>query len=175
MTSITTTAERQFAVKSWLLGAVKDRRAAREEWAAHDVALLHCGGIFSAVRIPSNLVWAAAGTEKLAAVDAFLRRWFTDGAMFMDLHAHHYYALVPASTARQWNARELPGVECLGHDHYLGVPAVRCTEPRGRAYWCLSMDSPGCLCYVDEVEQLLRRAQEARGESVAVTASDEER
>ncbi|MET9818363.1 hypothetical protein [Streptomyces sp. NPDC006355] len=163
-TSVVMPAERQLAVGHWLLTAAEDREKALRQWDGQDVALLACGGIFSAVRAPAALVWAAVGTEDLDDVDDRLRKWFDGGAVFMDLHGLHYYALVPGSTASRWRERDYPGVACLGRDHYLGVPAARSVERRGRAYWCVPMDSPGDLCYVDEVTELLRTGQAARRE-----------
>lgn len=162
-TAVATVLERQLAVAHWLLSAADDREWARSQWEdAGGVALLACGGIFSAVRIPAHLVWAAARTQHLKEVDAALSRWFDGGAVFMDLHSNLYYVLVPASTEWRWTQREYRGVECLGRDAFLGVPAVRLTEPVGRSYWCVPMDSPGDLCYVDEVEQLLKESRAAR-------------
>jgi hypothetical protein len=164
-TAVVRTLERQLAVSHWLLGAADDRDLARSQWQeAGGVALLACGGIFSAVRAPAHLVWAAAGSEDLATVDDHLRRWLDGGAVFMDLYLTMYYFLVPSSTAWKWSERDYPGVACLGRDHYLGVPALCLTERRGRSYWCVPMDHPGDLCYVDEVEQLLKEGRAARGE-----------
>ncbi|PAZ16592.1 hypothetical protein CLM62_06480 [Streptomyces sp. SA15] len=164
--NLTTLPERQLAVSHWLLGAADDRDHARAQWVEQEIALLACGSIFAAVRIPAGLVWAAAKTQELKEVDAFLRRWFDGGAVFMDLHALLYCALVPGSTGWRWNDREFPGVGCVGRDKFLGVPAVHLTEPAARAYWCLPMDSPGDLCYLDEVEELIRTGQAARSQGV---------
>ena len=160
--AVTTLLERQLAVEHWLLGATEDRATARGQWAALDVALLSLGGILSAVRAPARMVWSAAGTDELRAVDAHLRKWFDGGAVFMDLHATQYYFLVPGSTPWPWTDRQFPGVERLGRDHFLGVPAPRLTKPRGRSYWCVPMDSPGDLCYPDEVVELLKVGRAAR-------------
>jgi hypothetical protein len=157
-------AERQLAVSHWLLTAAQDRETARHQWDTQGVALLTCGGVLSAVRIPARLVWAAVGTDQLEEVDNHLRKWFDGGAVFMDLHALHYYALVPGSTPNRWPEREYPGVACLGQDHYLGVPALDLLEPRGRSYWCVPMDGPGDLCYVDEVTELLKAGRAAKCE-----------
>lgn len=156
-TAVVTVLERQLAVAHWLLSAAEDQSTARDQWQdASGVALLAGGGIISAVRAPAQLVWAAAGTEELTAVDNHLRRWLDGGAVFMDRYSALYYFLVPGSTTWKWSDRELPGVECLGRDWYLGVPAMYFTEPHERSYWCVPMDSPGNLCYPDEVEALLR-------------------
>lgn len=167
--AVVMTRERRLAVEHWLLGAAENRDLAREQWErAEGLALLACGGVLGAVRVPARLVWAAAGTIELRETDAFLRRWSLGGGVFMDLHSHMYYFLVPGSTARQWTGSEFPDVACLGRDHYLGVPAVDRTEPRGRCYWCVPMDGPGDLCYAPEVWQLLQRAREALQEAPCV-------
>ena len=160
---VTTRPERYLAVTHWLLGAAKDRDQVRAQWEElGGIALLPCGGLFSAVRVPANLVWAAAGAQDLENVDVYLTNWFDGGAVFMDLHALLYYFLVPSSTAWRWPEREFPGVSCLGRNTYLGVPAVQLTQPKGSAYWCLPMDSAGDLCYVDEVEQLIKAGRANR-------------
>lgn len=149
-------AERQLSVSHWLLGAAADPAAARAQWVEQGVALLACGGIFSAVRIPARLVWAAADSCELGAVDAFLGRWLDGGAVLMDVHAHLYYFLVPRSAAgrrEEWDCR---GLEVLGRNAYLGIPATHLTEPRGRSYWCVPMEAPGDLCCTDEVGELIR-------------------
>ncbi|MER6622006.1 hypothetical protein [Streptomyces sp. NPDC000931] len=165
-TSVVRNLERQLAVAHWLLSAAEDRDLVRAQWEdGGGVALLACGGTLGAVRVPAGLVWAAAGTEELKEVDAFLCRWFFGGAVFMDLHSHLYYFLVPGTAAVKWTGAEFPGVACLGRNHFLGVPAVRLTEPRGRSYWCVPMDGPGDLCYISEVWQLLRKGLAARQET----------
>jgi hypothetical protein len=153
--------ERQLAVSHWLLTAADDREMARSQWAEQGIALLCCGGVLSAMRIPARLVWAAAGTEDLKEVDDFLGRFFSGGAVFMDLHSQLYYALVGGNTRWPWKERDFLGVERLGRDAFLGVPAVHLTEPRGRAYWCIPMESPGALTYMDQVAALCYRGRTA--------------
>ncbi|MGK5500421.1 hypothetical protein ACSNOF_21180, partial [Streptomyces sp. URMC 125] len=57
----------------------------------------------------------------------------------------------------------LPGVTCLGRDHYLGVPAVHRTEPRGRSWWCVPMDTPGKLCDPASVRELVSFGLDRQG------------
>jgi len=148
--------EQQVAVKLWLLAAARDREEAREQWRQPDgIALLPCGQRFSAVRIPARVVWAALKTDVLRDVDERMNKWFDGGAVLMDLHSHMYYALVPSEAEWTWTDRECPGVGLLGGNSLLGIPAVQRTEPRGRAYWCMPMETPGDLCHLDEVEQLV--------------------
>jgi hypothetical protein len=149
---------------TWLANAADDPRSALSQWETQGLAPLACGRIFSAVRIPARLVWAAAGTQNLNGVNAFISWWFYTGAAFMDLHTLSCYALVRHTVPWRWSDRELPGVEHLGSDNHLQVPAPRLTESKGRAYWCRPMESPGELCYMDEVAELVRTGLAVRGE-----------
>lgn len=159
--------ERQLAVSHWLLSVARDKRTARIQWQEHGVALLACGRTFAAVRLPAGLVHAAAGSHVPEAVDAYLRR-VLDGPVFTDRYAQLYYALVPASTRLRWPVDDLPGTDCLGLDHYLGVPAVDITDPeRGRSYWCVPMDSPGELCDPADVARLVREGYRCQDEEGA--------
>lgn len=169
--AVVTMRERHLAVSHWLLQAAEDVHAARAMWedATSGIALLRCGGLIGAVRIPGRLVWAALGTRELEEVDARLVSWFYGGAVFMDLHSALYYALVPGSTYRRWEGAEFQDVACLGADSYVGVPAPHLTEPRGRAYWCVSPDGPGELCDVAEVWQLLHRGRAVLADAACAT------
>lgn len=138
--------ERDLAVSHWLLAAAGDQERARAEWREHGVALLAAGGIFAAIRISGDLVRVAAKADEDRAVDDFLRRALEGGPVFRDRIWDMYYVLVPGSTAWWWKARAWPGVDCLGRDCYLGVPAPDRERWRGRTYWCVPMDSPGELC-----------------------------
>lgn len=48
--------ERELAVSHWLLAAAQEVKEARKEWAVAGIALLRCGGIFSAIRVPAEVV-----------------------------------------------------------------------------------------------------------------------
>ncbi|MFJ3249035.1 hypothetical protein [Streptomyces sp. NPDC086782] len=146
--ALVTARERRLAVSHWLLVAARDRDVARADWKAQGVALLALGGIFAAVRMPGELVRAAARAEDEKGVDAFLRRALEGGPVCRARHSDWYYALVPGSTEwrRPPSSQAFPSLDCLGRDCYLGVPAVDRTEPEGSVYWCSPMDSPGELC-----------------------------
>ncbi|GAA0907631.1 hypothetical protein [Streptomyces thermoalcalitolerans] len=165
--------ERQLAVAHWLLSAARDRDAARREWLLQGAALLACGGIFAAVRLPGDLVRAAAQTSDEAEVNGFLRHALDGGPVIHSRYADHYYALVPGSTAWRRPPRAFPGLECLGRDCFLGVPAVDRTEPKGRAYWAVPMDSPGELCDPRLVWAMVQLAQERHQAVEAAGAADE--
>ncbi|MEU8538895.1 hypothetical protein AB0C52_02670 [Streptomyces sp. NPDC048717] len=176
--AVVSRAERRASVRDWLLSAAPKPREAADEWRDYGIAVLACGGTLSAVRVSADLVFAAAGvegpaakagTEQITAVDVFLSDWFDGGAVVMDISARLYYFLVPPLTGRRWDPQghPHPDAEILGRDSYLGVPVVDHTEPMGRAYWAVEMDSPGDLCWPDEVASLLHRGQAALGGPLA--------
>ncbi|PJE96331.1 hypothetical protein CUT44_17510 [Streptomyces carminius] len=136
------------AAARWLLGAAPDRAAARAEWETHGVALLWCGEVFSAVRLPAALVYAATAAREPGAVDARLRDALCGGPVFAGAYWRRYYALVRAGAEREWAwERDRTGAECLGEGTRLGVPHPDLTECRpGRAYWCVPPRCPGPLC-----------------------------
>lgn len=153
--AITTGAERQLAVRHWLLSAADDIAAARNDWAARGVTMLRCGTLFSAVRIPAETVHAAFRTDDATATDTYLGAALQGGPVLVDTARERYYALVPASTCRSWNVL---GSECLGRDSYLGVPRPDVTRDivgMTRSYWSVPMDSPGMLCAPGAVSQLI--------------------
>lgn len=137
----------------WLLSAAPDRGAARQEWYERSVALLPCGELFSAVRIPAALVHAAACTTDEAVIDVYLAGALLDGPVICDRYAGWYYALVPASTALRW---DVPDLLCLGRESSLGVPRPGLTGAgRERLYWSVPTDPAGRLCLPDAVTQLV--------------------
>ncbi|MFG2406855.1 hypothetical protein ACGFR8_21385 [Streptomyces brevispora] len=143
--------ERHLAVEHWLLSAARDRKAARTEWNQRNVALLPCGTLFSAVRVPAALVQAAAGSTDLPVIDAFLGHALLEGPVICDRYADWYYALVPASTADRWKTLD---AVCLGRESSLGVPRPGRTAG-ARVYWSVPMDSPAMLCTPHAVTQLI--------------------
>ncbi|MFJ1695632.1 hypothetical protein ACIOHC_10855 [Streptomyces sp. NPDC088252] len=151
MTTLTTGVERRLAVEHWLLSTVPDRNRVRAEWEGRPFALLPCGALFAAVRIPSSVVRAAAGSDDQEDVDRFLAEALMDGPVICDRYAARYYALVPASAARRW---DVPDTVCLGKGSELGVPRPGVTAGDGaRVYWSVPMDSAGVLCPPAAVSQ----------------------
>ncbi|MGI5193050.1 hypothetical protein ACQEVY_05310 [Streptomyces sp. CA-288835] len=152
---VTTRAERELVTAHWLLAAADSHDEARAQWHRHGLALLRCGTLFSAVRIPARLVHAAAGSEDPATVDAFLAEALHGGPVICARRGRHFYALVPASTAARWRQ---PGAECLGRDTYLGVPrpdAVGLDHQAWASYWSVAMPSAAELCTPTAVAQLV--------------------
>jgi hypothetical protein len=131
------------------------------------------GILFSAVRLPGDLVTAAAGVSRLADVDGFLDEVLDGGPVICDPRGHRYYALVPGSMPGRWRdaAEEWRtlGVACLGRGTYLGVPKVQAVEfdPEGQiSYWSVPMPSAAVLCRRLAVARLIaagkcRMAEEA--------------
>ncbi|MFJ5035552.1 hypothetical protein ACIQB5_47875 [Streptomyces sp. NPDC088560] len=165
---VVTAAERRLAVEHWLLMATDDWQRARQEWRRDGVALLRCGGLFSAIRISAPVVHAAAGTDDPTAVDHYLAQVLLGGPVFTDRSNLRYYVLVGNSTGlrREWTLRR-DDAEFMGRGHYVGVPAVDATSREvAGSYWCVEMASAGELAAPDVASQLVRigRFRLARGE-----------
>ncbi|MFB7552966.1 hypothetical protein [Streptomyces sp. NPDC056154] len=107
---------------------MQDRKRVRAEWDERPFALLPCGALFAAVRIPSTVVQAAAGSDDQEDVDHYLAEALMEGPVICDRYAARYYALVPASTARRW---DVPDTVCLGKGSELGVPRPGVTAGDG--------------------------------------------
>ncbi|MEV6776113.1 hypothetical protein [Streptomyces syringium] len=79
-------------------------------------------------------------------------------AVIADPARHWYYVLVPPGTAAGWTVR---GIECLGRNHFLGVPAPHRVDPPG-SYWLLTApDSNSTLCDPGAVHGLIRAQRTA--------------
>ncbi|WP_327315908.1 hypothetical protein [Streptomyces sp. NBC_01235] len=140
------------SVATWLLRAADDVDSARAEWETRKVALLRCGRVFAAIRLPADIVFAAARSERPVLVGHYLAVALHGGAVFVDKTAAWYYCLVPPGTCRDWR---MPGTDCLDDDHFLGVPRVDVTGPENRSYWCVVPAFPEALCRPDAVAHLV--------------------
>jgi hypothetical protein len=168
-----TTADRRLATEHWLLAAHPSPEQARKEWGQRGgVALLPLGTLFSAVRIPRELVLSAANVEESGdylvdvMVDHFLFEALHGAPVICDLHQARYYALVPASMPAKWHKAAADwralGVDCLGRGTLLGVPNVKAKKPdatKWASYWAVAMDSPGELCEPLAVARLIAAGQ----------------
>jgi hypothetical protein len=146
--------ERVLLVEEWLLGAAPDVRQARWEWGEGGLTFLRCGGLFTAIRLPGDLVQAAAASSNPTEMDAYLAE-VLDGPVIAS--RGRYYALVAPSTGVEWKH---PGAECLAWGT-LGVPPVtrtNCEDSLG--YWAVPMRRPRELCDTNAVLQLVRLAQQ---------------
>jgi hypothetical protein len=163
---IFTRRERELAAAHWLLAAASDAGRACAEWAEQGVALLRCGVLFAAVRIPETLVYAAAGTNAWQDVAGFLAEAPSGGPAFVHPRGGNYYALTAGSVARCWPYGD---AVCLGGDTYLGVPATdrNAPTPAFDAYWAVPMGAPGTLCAAGDVAQLVSSGQATAGKKAA--------
>lgn len=164
-----TSADRRLATEHWLLSTLDEvhRDRARVEWQEHQVALMPLGTLFSAVRLPGDVVLAAAGLRwEPPQVDAFLDEVLDGGPVICDPPGHRYYALVPASMPEKYQQaaddwRPL-GIDCLGRGAFLGVPKVDVVEFDQRScvsYWSVPMASAATLCHPLHVARLIAAGQ----------------
>ncbi|MGX2996790.1 hypothetical protein JNUCC64_21370 [Streptomyces sp. JNUCC 64] len=145
------------------LAVVLGTAEVREQWVRRGVAVVRCGGAFGAVRVPAELVHAAAGTEVPAGVRVHLAATVR-GPVVGDRVSGHFYPLVPARAwpPHQEAARAVPGARYLGPGAFLGVPPPGLTDPAaGRCYWAVPpdpVDGRSALCPPEAVARLLRTA-----------------
>ncbi|MEU3402139.1 hypothetical protein [Streptomyces filamentosus] len=162
---------REAGAETWLILAARDAVKARQEWAEYGVTLLRCGTHFTAVRIPTDIVLAAAGTSDRAGVATYLAKAL-DGPCFFDGDNRAFYTLTPLSTAHRW---DLLDTEALGAGFFLKVPATTITgpDPRCAAYWVVPMDGPAALCDPETVRRLVQRGRIRRSEAAASEAGED--
>lgn len=114
--------------------------------------MLPLGGLFDAVRLPAEVVHAAAASEDHENVAAYLAE-VLDGPVIHD-PCTWYYALVPPQTTATWRS---PFARCIGRGSWVGVPPTdRCAPLRFGPYWIVSMAHAGDLCSAVSVTKLIR-------------------
>ncbi|MFD9562609.1 hypothetical protein [Streptomyces sp. NPDC059994] len=144
------------AITDWLASAHGVPAQARREFDV-GIALVPTGTKFDAIRLPADLVHAAAGSKDPDAVAVFLAEVLEDGAVIHDAYGVGvwYYALVPLGTHAAWL---VPGVECLEPGTWLGVPRVDLTARPG-PYWALPPSTVGSVCSARGVADLAALGQ----------------
>ncbi|WP_371652533.1 MULTISPECIES: hypothetical protein [unclassified Streptomyces] len=151
------------AITDWLASAHDVPAQARREFAV-GVALVPTGEKFDAIRLPADIVHAAAGGEDPDTVASFLAEALEDGAVIHDAYGVGvwYYALVPPGTHAAWR---VPRVECLRPGTWLGMPRIDLTARPG-PYWTLPPNAVGSVCAARAVADLValgqRRLRQAR-------------
>ncbi|MEC3997214.1 hypothetical protein VSR01_28410 [Actinacidiphila sp. DG2A-62] len=145
------------AVADWLSAAASHRQRTHEEWRKQGIALIQCGPLFSAVRIPADLVWSAAGSTDAETVARLLADTLR-GGVFAQAAGRRYYALVEPDAGR--HSRETDA-EVLGAGTYLGVPAVDRTAAGTAAFWVVPVVRPGALCAARDVAELVAAGRAA--------------
>jgi hypothetical protein len=152
---VLTPADMDRLISEWLARAHPVPQQARTEWSKQGVALLPLGGLFAAVRLPGELVYAALRCEDPDQVAAALRVWLRGPV----IHDHRtagatYYALINwgAGVIQQMDQEE--DAPCLGQGTYLGVPRIDRREPPG-TYWVVAPQHDGDLCRPAAVRSLI--------------------
>lgn len=170
------TSDRRLAVEHWLLSTLPQERRARTrlQWREQGVAMLPLGTLFSAIRIPSDIVLAAACTTWNPAIVDPLLAEVLGGPVICDPRGHRYYALVPASVPRTWHEAaddwRVVDVDVLGHGTLFGVPPVdrnRFDPTTALSYWSVPMESTDVLCRPLPVARLISAGREAMSEREA--------
>ncbi|WP_328553113.1 hypothetical protein [Streptomyces sp. NBC_00358] len=109
------------------------------------------------------MVFAAAGTEELPAVEEYLAEAIR-GPVFMDLNPHRYHALIPpradirperAGGRRDRHVAHLDETTCVGVPH----PSVRAPAEATSSHWCVPLDPAGDLCAPDALDLMIRAAR----------------
>ncbi|MFI1887386.1 hypothetical protein [Streptomyces jumonjinensis] len=134
----------------WLAEALDDPADALAAWDDGSHAILPAGWRFDTVRIPAELVHAAADS----AIHSTLAEHLADfgGPVICD-PARWYYALVPPQTSETW-ASGL--AHCLSRGAWLGVPRTDLSE-HAHLHWCVPMEYPARLCDPGAVAALIER------------------
>ncbi|MGW1039310.1 hypothetical protein [Streptomyces sp. NPDC002547] len=152
--------DRRLAAEHWMLSSVDDPKRVRQEWNVDGVAMLPLGTLFSAVRLPADLVLAIIGGQAPSRdVDQLLDE-VLDGPVICDPRHQRYYVVVPASMPRTWHRAaddwSEVDVDCLGRGTYLGVPKLDALELRTlTTYWSVPMKSAAALCSPLAVARLI--------------------
>lgn len=146
----------------WLASQENDPAATRRQWWENQPALIHLGLHFEAIRLPAAILHRIAGANSRDRIESTLRDRGIDSAVIADSPRRWYYALVPPGTAAQWRVR---GIEALGADSLLGVPAPHYSEGPG-TYWLLAPpDNDSMLCDPDAVRKLISSDRQAEGDA----------
>ncbi|MFC5720597.1 hypothetical protein ACFP1Z_10530 [Streptomyces gamaensis] len=149
-----------YRAAQWLTDQADDPAEAGSHWRRGEPALLRLGHRMEAVRLPRAVVDRAAGFREHDRIEEALAGCGVTHAVFADAGPRWYYALVPVGTRAHWDVR---GIDCLGEDSYLGVPAPFQGEPPG-AHWLLTPPhATDMLCRPQQLKALISMDPEAAG------------
>jgi hypothetical protein len=130
-------------ITEWLAREHPVPSQAIAEWRTHGLAMLPMGGRLAAIRLPGDLVHAAAGSAGREQVSAFLAELLEGPVLHDGRGIGTYYALIAWHDGLAWNHEaEAP---CLAVGHYVGVPRVDCIAPP-YPYWVVAPRHSDDLC-----------------------------
>ncbi len=123
----------------------------------HGVALLPLGERFAAVRMASDVIHAAVGTDHLDDVAVILGE-LLGGSIIYDrrVAGGTYYALIQGHAGLVWAYEDV--ATCLAHGTYLGVPRLDRQQPPG-TYWVIPPRYEGDLCAPRSIIALVEAGQ----------------
>ncbi|MCX5285705.1 hypothetical protein [Streptomyces sp. NBC_00198] len=151
-------------ITSWLSLSHQVPKEALRDWQETGVAILAMGSRLAAVRLSGELVRAATGMQEPRAIAAVLEARL-GGAVIHDSRPDLFYPLIDAHAALTWDdSRRAP---CLGDGVYVGVPALRRTQPPG-PYWAVLPRYEGDLCHPGALRELVARGEHALEDLVEI-------
>ncbi|WP_159046318.1 DUF6415 family natural product biosynthesis protein [Streptomyces sp. MMG1121] len=142
-------------MENWLLpAAVSDADRVRTEWETQGAAVLRCGTRFCAICVPLDVAEAAAGCTTPDEVDAYLAGALLRAPVIRSQLGQWLFVLCEPDTVKDW---KVPGTECLGDGHLLGVPRPDMVGLPGRttSCWAVPMRELGALGSGKAVSQLV--------------------
>jgi hypothetical protein len=140
---------RTATIAEWLAHVHSSPPQARAEWADRRLATLPLGARFDSVRISADVLHAALGNIRPAAVGPLVEQ-LLQGPVIQDAD-FSFYPLVPVGRVGHWQSR---AGEYLGAGGWLGVPQVNQLAPPG-TYWVVPMREAGHLCDLRRVAELV--------------------
>ncbi|MFI8350388.1 hypothetical protein [Streptomyces sp. NPDC085596] len=147
------------AVEGWLLAAATlGEQRARKDWSDGGPALLRCGSRFAVASVPVALITFAASSMSVSAQDAYLARTLRGTPLIRSRDGREIHALLRPDALAHC---DVPGTECLGRDHFLGVPRPDLVGYQRRAvpYWVVPMTRPGALGCIRPVAHMIARGR----------------
>ncbi|MER8030761.1 hypothetical protein ABTZ78_17580 [Streptomyces bauhiniae] len=145
---------------AWLAQSADDADRATTHLIEGGKAMLQLGHIFSAVRMPGQLVHGALGAELEHDVREELAERL-DGAVALDPRGtgeSRYYALIPPLAALTWDMADV--APALGRDTYLSTPAPYRLTPPG-PHWAAPLRRENDFCRPAAVRSLLEDGLQA--------------
>ncbi|MFJ8798548.1 hypothetical protein [Streptomyces sp. NPDC102487] len=151
-------------ITAWLSLSHQVPKEALRDWKETGVAVLALGTRIAAVRLSGELVRAATEMQEPRAVGAVLQARL-GGAVIHDPRPDVFYPLIDSHAGVTWDDSRM--APCLGDGVYLGVPALRRTQPPG-PYWSVLPRHEGDLCHPGALRELVARGSQALEDLVEI-------